>query len=109
MEHRSFSDAGSWSALKTSTASAGRKTIEIALTLYYAASSESTPAMVKALIWGALAYFVMPLDAIPDLIPLAGFTDDATALASAAAMSAASIRQEHKTRARQTVDELLGT
>ncbi len=47
-----------------------------ALLLYYSWSNENTPAWAKKIIVGALAYFVSPIDAIPDLTPFIGMTDD---------------------------------
>ena len=53
------------------------------LTAYYCASDRKTPTPVKATLVGALAYFVLPIDAIPDFLPVLGFTDDAAFLAAA--------------------------
>lgn len=44
---------------------------------YYCAFDRATPVQVKAALVGALAYFVLPLDAIPDMLPGVGFTDAA--------------------------------
>src|SRR5262245_66303877 len=63
------------------------------LTAYYCAFDRATPLSVKATLVGALAYFVIPIDAIPDVVPLLGFTDDAAMLAAALNLMAAHIRQ----------------
>ena len=55
---------------------AGREVIEKALWLYFAARRPETPQWAKATVYGALAYFIMPLDAIPDFTPVAGYSDD---------------------------------
>lgn len=47
-----------------------------ALTLYYTAYSTGTPITAKIAIFGALAYFILPADLIPDVIPLVGYSDD---------------------------------
>ena len=47
------------------------------LTAYYCAFDRKTPTSVKATLVGALAYFVLPIDAMPDFLPVLGFTDDA--------------------------------
>jgi uncharacterized membrane protein YkvA (DUF1232 family) len=60
---------------------------------------------VKATLVGALAYFVMPIDAIPDVVPLLGFTDDAAMLAAALNLMAAYIRPEHRVAAKNKLDE----
>ena len=53
------------------------------LAAYYCAFDRATPLQVKATLVGAIAYFVLPLDAIPDVLPVLGFTDDAAVLATA--------------------------
>jgi uncharacterized membrane protein YkvA (DUF1232 family) len=55
---------------------------------------------VKAVLVGALAYFVLPFDAIPDALPLVGFTDDAAVLLTALRMVAGHMRAEHREAAR---------
>jgi uncharacterized membrane protein YkvA (DUF1232 family) len=78
------------------------------LSLYYASLSPETPAWAKAVIGGALAYFVLPIDAIPDLLPLVGFTDDLSALAAAAFTVAAHVKLEHHERADETLARWFG-
>ena len=59
-----------------------------AIAAFHCAIDANTPRHAKAVIFGALAYFVVPFDSIPDWLPLLGFTDDAAALAAAIAMPA---------------------
>lgn len=54
----------------------GVKLTYSALLLYYAYEREDTPAWAKNIILGSLAYLVSPIDAVPDLTPFIGFTDD---------------------------------
>jgi uncharacterized membrane protein YkvA (DUF1232 family) len=54
---------------------------------------------------GALAYFVLPVDAIPDVLPVLGFTDDAAVLASTIKLVASHIRPEHRAVARNKLAE----
>jgi uncharacterized membrane protein YkvA (DUF1232 family) len=61
----------------------------------YCALDPATPTRVKALILGALAYFVMPIDGIPDILPLIGFTDDAAVIAATIAAVRAHMQPEH--------------
>ena len=63
---------------------------------YYCAFDRATPVQVKATLVGALAYFVLPFDAVPDMLPLVGFTDDAAVLLAALRM----VRAEHRDAAR---------
>jgi uncharacterized membrane protein YkvA (DUF1232 family) len=67
----------------------------------YCASDPGTPSRVKLLIIGALAYFVMPFDGIPDIFPLVGFTDDAAVIAATIAAIRAHMRDEHWEKARE--------
>jgi uncharacterized membrane protein YkvA (DUF1232 family) len=67
----------------------------------YCATDPATPARVKLLILGALAYFVMPFDGIPDFLPLMGFTDDAAVLAATIAAIRAHMTDAHAEKARE--------
>jgi uncharacterized membrane protein YkvA (DUF1232 family) len=75
------------------------------LAAYYCAFDHATPLPVKATLIGAIAYFVLPVDAIPDVLPALGFTDDAAVLAAAIKLVAGHIRPEHRDVAR---DKLAG-
>ena len=59
---------------------AGAKVVYAALLGYYVVADKNVPFDAKAKIIGALGYFILPLDLIPDAIPMAGYTDDLTAL-----------------------------
>jgi len=70
------------------------------LAAYYCAFDKATPLHVKAALLGALAYFVLPFDFIPDMLPVLGYTDDAAVLFTALRMVAAHLRPEHREAAR---------
>ena len=70
------------------------------LSAYYCAFDKQTPRHVQAALLGALAYFILPFDFMPDMLPLLGFTDDAAILATAVRMVASHITQEHRDAAR---------
>jgi uncharacterized membrane protein YkvA (DUF1232 family) len=76
------------------------------LAAYYCAFDKTTPTSVKASLLGALAYFVLPTDAVPDFLPVLGFTDDAAILAAAIKMVADHIRPEHRDAARRVIASL---
>lgn len=59
---------------------AGKKVVYAALLGYYLLADKNVPLQVKAKIVGALGYFILPIDLIPDAIPLAGYSDDLSAL-----------------------------
>jgi uncharacterized membrane protein YkvA (DUF1232 family) len=73
------------------------------LAAYYCAFDRSTPTHVKAALLGALAYFVLPVDAIPDMLPALGYTDDAAVLFAAIRLVASHIRPEHREAAQQAL------
>jgi len=73
------------------------------LAAYYCAFDRETPGHVRVALLGALAYFVLPFDAIPDMLPLFGFTDDAAVLATAIKLVSDSILPEHREAARRAL------
>lgn len=79
---------------------------EDALALYYCARDPMTETRVKLIVLAALAYFVMPVDTIPDILPLFGFADDAAVLAAAVAAVRGSITDLHRTKAKETLHTL---
>jgi uncharacterized membrane protein YkvA (DUF1232 family) len=76
------------------------------LAAYYCAFDRDTPLPVKATLVGAIAYFVLPIDAIPDVLPVLGFTDDAAVLAAAIKLVASHIRPLHREAARDALAKL---
>jgi uncharacterized membrane protein YkvA (DUF1232 family) len=70
------------------------------LAAYYCAFDQQTPRHVQVTLLGAIAYFVLPFDFIPDMLPVLGFTDDAAVLATAIRMVATHITPEHRAAAR---------
>lgn len=97
-----------WKKLARHAAAAGRGTLEKALYLYYAAQSPATPAWARRVIYGALGYFILPLDAVPDLAPLIGYTDDLSVMAAALATVAYYITPQVKDQAHHKLDQWLG-
>lgn len=69
-----------WDKVKSVAKKAGIKVIYYVLVLFYAMKSENVTMAEKALIIAALGYFILPLDMIPDFIPIAGYGDDAAVL-----------------------------
>ena len=76
------------------------------LAAYYCAFDRATPLQVKATLVAAIAYFVLPLDAIPDMLPAIGFTDDAAVIAAAIKMVAGALKPEHRQAAREALQNL---
>ena len=76
------------------------------LSAYYCAFDRETPGHVRVALLGALAYFVLPLDALPDMLPLLGFTDDAAVLATTIKLVSDAIMPEHREAARRALDRI---
>ena len=70
------------------------------LAAYYCAFDKQTPRHVQVTLLGAIAYFILPFDFIPDVMPLLGFTDDAAVLATAIRLVASHITPDHREAAR---------
>jgi uncharacterized membrane protein YkvA (DUF1232 family) len=70
------------------------------LAAYYCAFDKQTPRHVQAALLGAIAYFILPFDFIPDMLPVLGFTDDAAVLATAIRLVATHITSDHREAAR---------
>jgi uncharacterized membrane protein YkvA (DUF1232 family) len=75
---------------------------------HYCAFDRQTPVHVKAALIGAIAYFVLPADVIPDVLPIVGYTDDAAMLAAAIRLVAQYITPDHREAARQTLARMRG-
>ena len=73
---------------------------------YYAAFDRGTPLKAKGILIGALAYFVLPIDTVPDILLGLGFTDDLAVLIAAFNVVRVHVREEHRIRARETLMRL---
>ena len=76
------------------------------LAVYYCARDPETPATAKGLLMAALAYFVMPFDAIPDMLVGIGYTDDAAVIATVLVLVGRHLKPSHKLAARDALDRL---
>ena len=74
------------------------------LAAYYCAFDRQTPRHVQATLLGALAYFILPFDFIPDMLPILGFTDDAAILATALRIVSSHITPEHREAAKAALE-----
>lgn len=75
---------------------------------YYCARDRSTPMPARVALFGALGYFIMPFDVIPDFIPGIGHLDDAAVMLLAIRLVAHRITPEHRERASARLDQLIG-
>lgn len=100
-----YSEESFWTKNKKFAQKAGGKVIFTALKLYYALMSKETPAWAKSVIAGALGYFILPVDLVPDLIPMAGFTDDLGVLMAALGTVAIHITDEVENQAQEKMSD----
>lgn len=87
---------------------AGQKIVYAVLLLYYVLGSPDISKGDKTTIIGALGYFILPLDLLPDFIPLAGFTDDLSAILLALHAIWKNITPEVKAKAAAKATEIFG-
>ncbi len=104
----SYSDRSFWQKISDVALTAGREVIEKALWLYYAAQKPNTPPQALLIIYSALAYFISPVDAIPDIIPVAGYADDLGTLAWAVTLVAMNIDEAVRQKTKQTLHSWFG-
>jgi uncharacterized membrane protein YkvA (DUF1232 family) len=102
---RHFNEKSFWEKIKNYGSTAGRKVVEPALIMYYCLKDKDTPLKIKLIIIGALGYFILPTDAIPDLSPLIGFSDDLGALLTAYEMAKAYTKPEHREKAEEQLSK----
>ncbi|MBP2296642.1 YkvA family protein [Azospirillum rugosum] len=78
--------------------------LDQALAAYFCATDPVTPFRAKAMLMGALAYFILPSDTVPDWMVAIGFADDAAVLAAAIQAVRSSMKPEHQERARTVLE-----
>lgn len=96
-----FSVGKFWKKLLHLAVHAGTKAVYSALLLFYAYRRKETPAWAKSIILGALGYLLTPIDAIPDLSPIIGYTDDIGVLSFGLVTIAGYINDEVRGNARK--------
>lgn len=94
---------GAWLAGKAKKL--GSEILEKALMAVYVVVDPKTPNGARTVMIAALAYLVLPADAVPDFIPVAGFADDLAALAAAFAAIADNVRVRHLREARKQMND----
>ena len=103
-----YSEEAFWKKLAAVAILVGKEILLMVLTLYYCLLDPDTPTKASAIILGALGYFIVPLDAIPDVLPAVGYSDDLGVLALAFATVLTHIKEEHRQRAKEKLAEVLG-
>ena len=105
---RHYSESSFWDKLKHLAGKAGRQVAYPALLLHYVLISRDVPIKYKGIIIGALGYLILPIDLIPDFIPVTGYTDDLAALMTAVKMVSDCVDDEIERKAKEKVEELFG-
>jgi uncharacterized membrane protein YkvA (DUF1232 family) len=103
-----YSEASLWDKILKYGRHAGISVIYAGLLLYYLLQKDGLPVQVKAAILGALGYFIIPTDLLPDIFVGLGYTDDLTVLMMVLTYSSRYIDESVKTKARAKVKELFG-
>ncbi|MGE4319555.1 MAG: YkvA family protein [Deferribacterales bacterium] len=105
---KAYSEESMWKKLKEFAIKAGGSVVYAVLLLYYTMKLKEIPLKIKAVIMGALGYFILPLDVIPDAIPGAGFTDDLGVLVAAIVTVATYIDEEVRNTAKDKLKDWFG-
>ena len=103
-----FSTSELWNKIKNVAQKAGIKVVYAVLLLYYVATDENVSLSDKAKIYGALGYFILPIDLIPDIVP-GGYADDMSALLWALRAVWDNITPEIERKAKTKLREWFGT
>lgn len=97
--HVDFNPRDVLDKIREHTARTGGAAVRKLLVAWFVAMDPETPAWARTALAGALAYFALPVDGIPDFIPGVGYSDDMTMLAAAFAAAATCVRPRHIKRA----------
>ncbi len=100
---KEYTDEKFWAKAKKKIVQAGKEVMLFALTLYYCLKDKDTPMWAKAVILGALGYFICTIDTLPDFIPIVGYTDDLLVLTAAITAVSVYVKSEHRIRAEETL------
>ncbi|MCI5080924.1 MAG: YkvA family protein [Saprospiraceae bacterium] len=105
---KKFSEVKLWDNMAMYAKKAGIKAVYTVLLLYYAYARKETPSWAKRIVLGTLGYLVSPIDLIPDLSPLIGYTDDIGVLSFGLITIAAFVNEEVKNKAKGRLTKWFG-
>lgn len=100
-----YSEDSFWDKLKNVALKVGAKGIYYALVLYFVLQKDDVPYGAKAIVIAALGYFIFPIDVIPDVIPVVGYTDDVGALLLAIGQVSMYIDEDVKNSAKKQMKQ----
>lgn len=105
---KNYSEEGLFQKITGCVKKAGLGLIYKALQLFYVAQNPNVPMKIRAAIIAPLGYFISPIDLIPDITPIIGFTDDAAVIAGAMAIAHLYINDEIKNKAKDRIRKIFG-
>lgn len=105
---KAYSENSFFDKILNTAKKAGITVIYAGLLLFYTLQKPSTPGWAKATIIGSLGYFISPIDVIPDIIPVVGYSDDLGALILAIVAVAMFVDNETKQKAREKLKVWFG-
>ncbi len=103
-----YSETKLWEKISRFAKTAGTKVVYTALLMFYAYGRKETPNWAKHIVLGALGYLISPIDAIPDLSPILGYTDDLGVLTFGLVTISAFVNKEVIGKARGKLDSWFG-
>ena len=105
---KNYSEKGLFQKITGSVKKAGLSLIYKALQLFYVAQNPNVPMRIRAAIIAPLGYFISPIDFMPDITPIVGFTDDAGIIALAMAVAHFYINDEIRQKAKDRIRKIFG-
>ena len=103
-----YSEEGLWSKITGNFKKVGANLLYKVLQLFYVAKNPNVPMKIRAAMIAPLGYFISPVDLIPDLTPVVGYSDDAAVIAMAIAFAHAYIDDNIRRQAKNTLCEFFG-
>ena len=103
-----FSENAFWAKVKKAAKKAGLGAVYVAMILYYELRDPQVSSKEKAILLGALGYFILPIDLVPDFVPMAGYVDDFAALVAAYSYVKGHLSDNVKKQAQDKLREWFG-
>ncbi|MBS4000104.1 MAG: DUF1232 domain-containing protein [Desulfobulbaceae bacterium] len=100
---RNYNEKSFWSKIKMNAGKWSYKILSKVFVLYHVVRDDDTPSWAKTVIYGALGYFILPLDALPDILPFVGYSDDLGALVAAVSIVLSHIKPKHVELSKQSL------
>lgn len=104
----SYSEDGLWGKISGNMKKVGVNLIYDVLQLFYVAKDPNVPMKIRAAMVAPLGYFISPVDLIPDLVPIAGYSDDAAVIAMAIGIAHFYITDEIRRKAQEKLAAFFG-